>query len=193
VIPANNNYKLKPKFLLHVCCATCALHPYFLLSKDFIVTLYFYNPNIHPKKEYNRRLEDVRMISKKYHIPLIIDKYEIKKWFELTKNLKEEPEGGTRCSVCFKMRLEKTATAAKKLNIDLFGTTLTISPHKNYSTINSIGKTIADDKKLTFYESNFKKKDGFKKTIQLSNKLHISRQNYCGCIYSMRERFNISN
>ena len=88
------------------------------------------------------------------------------------------------------MRLEKTAETAKKLNIDLFGTTLTISPHKNFSIINSIGKTAADGKKLTFYESNFKKKDGFKKTIQLSDKFHISRQNYCGCIYSMRKTPN---
>ena len=190
MIPANNKHNLKPKFLLHVCCATCALHPYFLLSKDFAVTFYFYNPNIHPKEEYMRRLKDVRMISKKYHIPLIIDKYEIKKWFKLTKNLEKEPEGGMRCSVCFKIRLGKTAATAKKLNIDLFGTTLTISPHKNYITINSIGKTLASDKELTFYESNFKKKNGFKKTVQLSNKLHIYHQNYCGCIYSMRKTPN---
>ena len=182
---SNNNHK--PKFLLHVCCATCALHPYFLLSKDFTVTFYFYNPNIHPKKEYMHRLKDVEMISKKFNIPLIIGSYEMKKWFELTKNLKEEPEGGKRCDVCFKMRLEKTADIAKKLNIDLFGTTLSISPHKNHITINSIGKTLADAKKLTFYESNFKKKDGFKKAIQLSNELNIYRQNYCGCIYSIRK------
>jgi predicted adenine nucleotide alpha hydrolase (AANH) superfamily ATPase len=184
----NHKKKLKPGFLLHACCATCALHPYFLLSENFAVTLFFYNPNIHPEHEYKRRLKDVKIISKIYKIPLIIERYEVKKWFKLTKNLEKEPEGGKRCDVCFKMRLEKTATAAKKLNIGLFGTTLTISPHKNHIAINSIGKTIADSQNLIFYESNFKKKDGFKKTVRLSKSLSLYQQNYCGCIYSLQKK-----
>jgi len=184
----NHKEKLKPGFLLHVCCATCALHPYFLLSENFTVTLFFYNPNIHPEHEYKNRLKDVKRISKIYKIPLVTDEYEVKKWFKLTKNLEKEPEGGKRCDVCFKMRLEKTAATAKKLNIGMFGTTLTVSPRKNHTAVNSIGKTISDSQNIIFYESNFKKKDGFKKTVRLSKNLNLYQQTYCGCIYSLKKK-----
>lgn len=185
---SDNNFNLKNKFLLHVCCATCALHPYFFLSEKFEVTLYFYNPNIHPRKEYERRLKDIKMISQKYNIPVIVGRYEVKKWLNLTSALKEEPEGGRRCNICYKMRMKKTASTAKRLNFDFFGTSLTISPHKNHVTINSIGKSIEHNYNLIYFESNFKKRDGFKKTIELSKKLNIYRQNYCGCIYSRRDK-----
>ncbi|MBC7332945.1 MAG: epoxyqueuosine reductase QueH [Actinobacteria bacterium] len=161
------------------------MHPYFLLtSLGLEVTFYFYNPNIHPKKEYIRRLKDVIAISKKYNIPLITGRYEVKKWFDLTKNFEQEPEGGKRCTLCYRERLDKTARTAKKLKFDLFGTTLTISPHKDHNTINAIGKELESEKNITYYSSNFKKKDGFKKTIKLSKSLNIYRQHYCGCIYS---------
>lgn len=173
------------KILLHVCCATCALYPYFLLTNyGLAVTFYFYNPNIHPKSEYGKRLKDVIAISKKYGIPLIVDRYEIKKWFRLTESLKEEPEGGKRCLACYQTRLEKTAEIAKKLNFDLFGTTLTISPYKDHTVINTIGKELEKKKNVAYYQSNFKKKNGFKETTKLSKSLGIYRQHYCGCIYS---------
>ena len=176
----------KPAILLHVCCGTCALYPYFKLKKDFDITFFYYNPNIYPKKEYIRRLDDVRTISKKYLIPLITGRYEIRKWFRLTKGLKDEPEGGKRCDLCFRIRLNKTAELAKKLGTGLFGTTLTVSPHKNHHIINSIGSEVAASLGIDFYQSNFKKNDGFKKTMEMSKKLQLYRQNYCGCIYSIR-------
>ncbi len=178
--------KSKSGLLLHVCCGTCALYPYFLLKKDFNVTFLYYNPNIYPQGEYIRRLEDVKMISEKYSVPLIIGKYETKKWFKLTEHLKQEPEGGARCSLCFRMRLDVTADTAVKMSFDLFGTTLTISPHKNHRIINSIGMELAAVKTSGFYQANLKKNDGFKKTIELSKKLNLYRQNYCGCLYSKR-------
>jgi predicted adenine nucleotide alpha hydrolase (AANH) superfamily ATPase len=176
----------KPKILLHACCGTCALYPYFLLEKDFDVTLFYYNPNLYPEKEYIRRLEGIRTISKIYNIPLITDKYENKEWFSLTADFKDEPEGGRRCTLCFDMRLDKTARTGKELGFDFFGTTLTISPHKNHEIINSIGKRLASALGINFYESNLKKMNGFKKTMELSKELDLYRQNYCGCIYSMK-------
>jgi len=177
---------LKPKVLLHVCCGTCALYPYFLLKKDFDVTLFYYNPNLYPEKEYVKRLEGIKTISKKYSIPLVTGKYEIKKWLRLTTDFKDEPEGGRRCTQCFSIRLDRTACTAKKLGFDLFGTTLTISPHKDHNIINSIGLELASAKGINFYQTNLKKKNGFKKTIELSKKLNLYRQNYCGCVYSKK-------
>jgi predicted adenine nucleotide alpha hydrolase (AANH) superfamily ATPase len=176
----------KPKILLHACCGTCALYPYFLLEKDFDVTLFYYNPNLYPEKEYIKRLEGIKTISKRYNVPLIIGKYENKKWLSLTADFKDDPEGGRRCTLCFDMRLDKTARTAKKLGFDFFGTTLTISPHKNHEIINSIGMRLASAEGINFYESNLKKMNGFKKTMELSKELDLYRQNYCGCIYSMK-------
>jgi len=176
----------KPGILLHVCCGSCSLHPYFFLKKIFDVTFFFYNPNIHPRKEYLKRLEGASAVSGKYSVPLIIGEYEIKEWMKLTRHLKNEPEGGKRCELCFKMRLVKTADMTKKLGLDFFGTTLTVSPHKNQEVINSIGEEIAFSRKIKFLRADFKKKDGFKKTTELSKKMNLYRQNYCGCIYSKR-------
>ncbi|HJX01949.1 MAG TPA: epoxyqueuosine reductase QueH [Candidatus Humimicrobiaceae bacterium] len=176
----------KPKILLHACCGTCALYPYFLLEKDFNVTLFYYNPNLYPGKEYIKRLEGLKTISKKYDISLITGKYENKKWLSLTADFKDDPEGGRRCALCFEMRLDETAHTAKKLGFDFFGTTLTISPHKNHETINSIGMRLASAEGVNFYESNLKKMNGFKKTMELSKELNLYRQDYCSCVYSMK-------
>jgi predicted adenine nucleotide alpha hydrolase (AANH) superfamily ATPase len=176
----------RPRMLLHVCCGTCALYPYFKLKRDFNITFFYYNPNIYPKEEYLRRLDGVQTIAKKYSVPLITGRYEIKKWLALTKGLKDEPEGGKRCHLCFRIRLVEAAKQAKKLGSDLFGTTLTVSPLKNHNVINSLGSDIAASLGIDFFQSNFKKNDGFKKTIKMSKKIKLYRQNYCGCIYSMR-------
>jgi predicted adenine nucleotide alpha hydrolase (AANH) superfamily ATPase len=181
-----DNLDLKPKMLLHVCCGTCSLHPYLFLKENFEVTFFFYNPNIHPQNEYFKRLEGVRTVSKTFSVPLIIGEYEIKEWFQLTEDLKDEPEGGNRCPLCFRMRLERTAEEAKSLGFDFFGTTLTVSPHKNQKVINFIGAELQTLKEINFFQADFKKKDGFKKTVQLSKSLNLYRQNYCGCAYSKR-------
>jgi len=180
------NFDSKARILLHVCCGPCSLHPYFFLKDDFDVTFYFYNPNIHPKNEYFKRLEGVRTVSDTYSVPLIIGEYDMKNWMILTRHLKDEPEGGKRCELCFKIRLNKTAETAKNLGFDLFGTTLTVSPLKNQAIINSVGEEIGKSKKINFFRADFKKKDGFKKTTELSKQLNLYRQNYCGCIYSKR-------
>ena len=182
---ANIQNNTKPRFLLHVCCANCLLYPAAALSKDFQVYFYFYNPNIHPESEYIKRLKYVKLVSGIYGAPLIVGRYEKKMWLDRTITLKSEPEGGLRCELCFKIRLKKTAKAAKKLGFDLFGTTLTISPHKNQAVINSTGMAISREENQEFLVADFKKKDGFKKTMQLSNEHKIYRQSYCGCVYSM--------
>lgn len=184
MVPENIKPNIKNSFLLHVCCANCALYPYFYLSENYRVTLFFYNPNIQPISEYKRRLKDVKQISKIYNIPLITGEYDVREWIEKTYHLKDEPEKGKRCYLCYKIRLKKTAYTAKKLTYHLFGTTLTISPHKDHEIINRIGKALEFSEKIIYFESNFKKRDGFKKTLELSKKLNIYHQNYCGCIYS---------
>ncbi len=177
----------KPEMLLHVCCANCALYPVDILKDRFKITLYFYNPNIHPEEEYKKRLKDVKRISEIYGLPLLIDKYGTGYWYELTDAYRDEPEGAKRCEICFSMRLEKTASAASAHSFDIFTTTLSISPHKNSETINKAGKKAAEKQNIPFYIANFKKKDGFKKTTELGRKYSTYRQDYCGCIYSMQK------
>lgn len=123
----------------------------------------------------------------KKDIPLIIEDADVDNWFELTKNNKTDKEGGARCLLCFEMRLQKSALIAKEKGIGVFTTVLTISPHKNSSNINKIGSDIAQKYDIEFLEENFKKNDGFKKSLELSKKYELFRQNYCGCIYSIRD------
>jgi epoxyqueuosine reductase len=175
----------KQKMLLHVCCANCSIYPLQTLEKDFDVFMYYYNPNIQPEDEYIKRLEYIKKISRIYNVPLITGEYELKKWLESTETLKAEPEGGKRCGVCFEIRLAETAKKAIEMRFDIFGTTLTISPHKNQEVINKIGQDLALKFELNFYRADFKKNDGFKNTMEMSRKLDIYRQNYCGCIYSI--------
>ncbi len=176
----------KLKMLLHVCCANCMLHPLTILSENYNVTLYFYNPNIHPEEEYKKRLYYVKKSAMVYKVELVEADYEPDKFIKLTEKLKDSPEGGLRCRSCFEMRLSKTAKYAAENGFDIFASTLTISPHKNQAVINEAGARISKKQGIVFYDADFKKKDGFKKTMQLSNKLKIYRQNYCGCIYSIK-------
>lgn len=177
--------KKAKKLLVQVCCAPCSSYSFEKLINDgYEVTGYFYNPNIHPELEYKRRLEELIKFAgiKKY--PLIIEEDPHEFWFHRIKGLEKEKEGGKRCEECFKMRLEKTAFYAMQNGFDCFTTVLTISPHKNSSKINQIGKNIAEKYNIAFLEENFKKKDGFKKSIKLSEEYGFYRQSYCGCIYS---------
>ncbi len=172
--------------LLHVCCATCAAYPVGLLGEVFDITMFFYNPNIHPGGEYRRRLKDVERLSKISNIPLITGTYEPERWFMLTEGLEDEPEGGKRCAICFHLRLEETARLAAKKGMDIFAATLSISPHKNAGTINEAGLSISRKYGIDYYLSDLKKKNGFKKTNELSRSYGFYRQDYCGCIYSMK-------
>ncbi|MFA6989724.1 MAG: epoxyqueuosine reductase QueH [Candidatus Gastranaerophilaceae bacterium] len=177
----------KNKILAHACCAPCASFSLQkLLSDDYLPILYFYNPNIHPYDEYVIRHDELIKFAKSQKIELIIEEPDFDNWFKAVKGLENEPEKGKRCSVCFDFRLNKTAEKALELGINTFTTVLTISPHKNASVINAIGEDIASNAGLSFLKENFKKNDGFKKSIELSKKYGFYRQSYCGCVFSKK-------
>ena len=179
---------MKPKLLLHICCAPDLTVVAERLGDDYQLGAYFYNPNIHPRTEYLKRVEELELLAPKFGVARHAAPYDPLKWFEAIKEFEDEPEGGERCKICFKERLNRTALAAKELGYDLFGSVLTVSPHKNAELINNIGREIAAKVKISYYESNFKKNDGFKRSIELSRQYKLYRQDYCGCIYSQKDR-----
>lgn len=177
-----------PTLLLHACCAPCSSYVLEYLSQYFKIYILFYNPNISPSGEYEYRLnEEKRLISEMSPVnPIeIIDcTYNPEDFFSKVKGLEKEPEGGKRCEVCFELRLREAAEFCKKTGCDYFATTLTISPLKNAPLINEIGEKIAEEYKVKYLPSDFKKKNGYKRSIELSKEHNLYRQNYCGCIYS---------
>ena len=177
-----------PKLLLHVCCAPCSSYCLEYLSQYFDITVYYYNPNISKKEEYEYRLsEEKRFISIKefkYPVKLTDSEYCPEVFFRAVKGFENEPEGGLRCRECFKLRLEATAKKAKAEGFDYFTTTLTISPLKNAVLINTIGQQLSQDFGVPYLFSDFKKKEGYKRSIVLSKEYQLYRQNYCGCIFS---------
>ena len=175
------------KILLHTCCAPCLTNSIQELQEDgFSPVIYFYNPNIHPNTEYEKRLKELINFCTRKNYEIVIENGDFELWQEACSTLKDEKEGGKRCIECFKMRLEKSAKYAKNNNFDYFCTTLTISPHKNTKNINEIGKILEKKYEIAFLEKNFKKNDGFKKSLQLSQENNLFRQTYCGCEYSIR-------
>ncbi len=181
---------MKEKILLHCCCAPDATHSINVLrEKDFFVIAFFYNPNIHPEGEYIKRKNDMEKVKEFMEIENINDViYDKDRWHQICDVFADEKEGGKRCELCFKMRIEETAKKAKEKNIDYIATTLTISPHKNAELINKTGEEICKKYSIKYLPTNFKKQDGFKKSIELSKKFGLYRQNYCGCIYSLNMR-----
>lgn len=186
----------KPELLLHSCCGPCSTSVIERLVDEFNVTVFFYNPCITDEEEYRRRREaQIQFIEQfneenagRCRIVFREGDYCPGAFFEATAGLGNEPEGGARCEVCFRQRLEKTAAAACISGADYFGTTLTVSPHKDYKLISEIGRELALKYGLSFLDRDFKKKDGFARSIQLSRKYSLYRQNYCGCKYSEIER-----
>lgn len=178
----------KPRILAHVCCAPDALYVFGLLAEDFEVSGYFYNPNIHPRDEYDLRLQEARKVARTLGIDLIEDVYDAERWFKVTQKFKEEPEKGRRCDVCYALRLEKTARKASELGYDIFTTVMSLSPLKKADVLNRIGRMFSHRYNVDFYEANFKKKDGFKKSVELSKSHGLYRQDYCGCLYSQRKK-----
>ena len=172
------------KVVLHICCGVCAAGAAEVLAIEGHEVLgFFYNPNIHPPEEYQRRLEAAQRMAKELNFSLEMPAYEPEEWLRQTSSLKDEPEGGKRCQVCYRLRLEKTHDYMVTCGADGFTTTLTISPHKSAQVINKIGHEIGGEKSLM---RDFKKKDGFKRAVQLATQWELYRQDYCGCIYSMR-------
>ncbi len=177
----------KPSLLLHICCAPCSPYAIKLLQKNFNVTAYFYDPNIHPEKEYRFRLEEMKRFSSEIGLPFIEAEYDINSWFDSTKGYEGDKERGERCNLCFNLRMEKTASFARENGFEFFSTVLSASPHKDAKMINTIGKMLSQKYLVKFLEADFKKRDGFKKSVIMSNEYGLKRQNYCGCIYSQEK------
>ncbi len=176
----------KPKLLLHACCAPCATSVIEQLKDRYDIDVFFYNPNIHPKKEYAIRLNEIKKLCEYHGLKLHLGEYETVKWFKIARRYKNEPEGAKRCYICYGMRMYQTAGLAKNLGYDYFTTTLSVSPLKRYERIKRIGETLADVYGIRFESTDFKKKDGFKRSVEISKQFGFYRQNYCGCVYSMR-------
>ena len=191
IIAKNQSENKTPTLLLHACCAPCSSYCLEYLSQYFNIIVYYFNPNISVKEEYEYRLnEEKRLISLmefKNPVKIIEGVYNPKDFFSAVKGLEKEPEGGKRCVECFKLRLEASAKTAKEIGADYFATTLTISPLKNAYALNEIGAQFADKYGVNWLYSDFKKREGYKRSIQLSREYDLYRQNYCGCIYSKVE------
>ncbi len=179
------NLKNRPKLLLHSCCGPCSTTCISFLADYFDITVFYYNPNIEPEEEYYKRKAEQLKFLKEFEkeISFLDCSYANEDFEKAVKGLENEKEGGKRCSICFYLRLKKTALVAKEKGFDYFGTTLTVSPHKNSLVINKIGEQISKEVGIPFLYSDFKKNDGYKKSIELSKKYDLYRQNYCGCNY----------
>ncbi len=178
------------KLLLHCCCAPCSSATLEMLKEHFEITVYFYNPNIQPKQEFEKRYEEqMRLIAEHFNgdIPVILAPYEGEKFLEIAKGRELLPEKGERCFLCYKQRMEKSAAYAKEHGFDCFTTSLSISPHKNADWINEIGLELQKEYGVKFIYSDFKKRNGYKRSIELSRQYNLYRQDYCGCIYSKRK------
>lgn len=183
---------VRPKLLLHSCCAPCSSYVLEYLNDYFDVTVLYYNPNISPKEEYEKRkAEQIRFIHERFSndntnnkVSFMDCDYESEKYAKIAKSLEKEPEGGMRCVECFRLRLDKTAELAKLYGFDYFVTTLSISPLKNAQLINRIGSEISEKYGVSYLPSDFKKREGYKRSIELSKKYGLYRQNFCGCVYS---------
>lgn len=184
---------MKQKILLHSCCAPCSTAVIEKLKDEFDITILYYNPNIYPEEEYKKRKnEEIRYIKhlnnieKDAKISFLDCDYECEKFYSAVKGYENEREGGARCAICFKLRLSETAKRAKEFGFDLFGTTLTVSPHKNAELINFIGLGLEKEIGIKFLVSNFKKQNGYKRSVELSKENNIYRQNYCGCEFALK-------
>lgn len=191
VIKQNQKLGVVPTLLLHVCCAPCSSYCLEYLSNYFDITVYYYNPNISKKEEYEYRLsEEQRYISLKEFknpVKLTDSEYHPEEFFAAVKGLENEPEGGLRCKECFKLRLEASAKKAKEQGFDYFTTTLTISPLKNTALLNEIGAEMGEKYGVNWLYSDFKKREGYKRSIELSREYDLYRQNYCGCVFSRQQ------
>ena len=182
---------MKKKLLLHVCCAPCAVYVVNKLQADYHVTLFFYNPNIQPEKEFQFRKRELERVSRLKNWDTVYPDYEMKDWFEQVKQLDgyaKEPEKGRRCSICFNIRLKKSFVYAKENGCDVVASTLSISPYKVTASINKEGNALSKAYGIEFLPENFKKQDGYNIGRKMAVKLGIKHQNYCGCVYSKVEK-----
>lgn len=178
--------------LLHACCAPCSSAVLEKLGQIFKISILYYNPNITDEDEYQKRLNEIskftKQVNTKYPITLISGRYEPNEFLDIAKGLEELKEGSYRCYKCYNLRLEETAKIAKEKNFDYFTTTLSISPYKNATWLNQIGKNLEKTYETQYLYADFKKKNGYKRSIELSKQYNLYRQDYCGCIYSKKEK-----
>ena len=190
------NIKGTPRVLLHSCCAPCSSQVLARLSDYFLVTVLYYNPNIEPFSEYEKRKEEqkrfIKSFPSKNQISFLDCDYENEKFKNIAKGLENIPEGGERCHKCYTLRMEKTSILAKENNFDYFCTTLSVSPFKNSRVLNEIGNMLEKKYDIKYLYSDFKKEDGYKKSIEYSKEYNLYRQNYCGCIYSKENKKEIN-
>lgn len=181
-----------PKLLLHTCCAPCSSATLKRLSDFFEITVFYYNPNITEQEEFEKRKQEQLYFLSKYPsinpITFLEGTYEPELFFEMSKGLEQEKEGGARCFKCYHLRLKETALKAKELGYDYFTTSLSISPHKNAEKLNQIGETLGKEFEVAYLYADLKKKNGYKESIELSKEYGLYRQDYCGCIFSKQER-----
>lgn len=184
----------KQKLLLHVCCAPCSSHVLETLENEYEITAFFYNPNITMEEEYIKRVKELkRFVGEAPFAKTVVveeGKYDPEHFFEIAKGLEREPERGARCYKCYELRLRETGLYAKDNGYDLFTTTLSISPHKNAKWLNEIGERVATEYGISYLYSDFKKKNGYARSIELSKEYGLYRQNYCGCVFSKAEAEN---
>lgn len=176
--------------LLHCCCAPCATSVTERVIKTIKPVLYYYNPNIYPEAEYLKRLSELEKLARHFSLELISEPYDENEFLGAIAGFENEKEGGARCPVCFRVRLEKTAARAKREGLAAFCTTLTVSPHKNAAIVNAIGEEVAAARNILWIPSDFKKRNGYLRSCQMCRELDIYRQNYCGCRFSIAREEN---
>ena len=176
--------RTKPTLLLHACCAPCASYCIESLKDAFDLTVFFYNPNMDSQKEYNLRSEELRRFCEKVGVKYLIEDYIPQEFYSVAKGLENEFEGGSRCKKCFRLRLNKTATYAREKGFNYFATTLTVSPLKSAKNLNEIGFELEKEIGVNYLGTDFKKRNGYIRSIELSKEHNLYRQNYCGCVYS---------
>lgn len=181
-----------PTLLLHSCCAPCSSYVLEYLSQYFRITVLYYNPNIYPPEEYFHRVREqqqfIQAFPTKYAVDFIEGAYETERFYEMAKGMEHLPEGSERCFACYELRLREAAVYAKRLELDYFTTTLSISPMKNAQKLNEIGGRLAEEYGIAYLYSDFKKKNGYLRSTQISKAYGMYRQDYCGCIFSMRHK-----
>lgn len=181
-----------PRLFLHSCCAPCSSYVLEYLSNYFEIMVFYYNPNIFPEEEFLKRIQEqkflIERLPAKYPISFLAGNYDSEKFYQMAKGLEEVPEGGERCFRCYELRLRESAKLAKEGGFDYFTTTLSISPLKNAKKLNEIGERLGEEYGIPYLCSDFKKKNGYHRSTELSREYGLYRQDYCGCIYSKLER-----
>lgn len=181
-----------PKLLLHSCCAPCSSYVIEYLSSYFKILVFYYNPNLYPDEEYEKRVKEqmrfIQAFPAKHPVEFLSGDFEKERFYEAVKGLEQEPEGGARCFACYRLRLTETVKTAKRLGMDYFTTTLSISPLKNAVKLNEIGEELAEEYGVAYLPSDFKKKNGYHRSVELSKEYGMYRQDYCGCIFSYQRK-----